>query len=101
MKRREAIHARQEQRRPRVLSEIDYLLGVHDLHRAGALRFKGEMDGPFLDDDERLATPPLASLRELEYAARQVEENGSVKNLSHFYFSVGGSGFHSGARLAT
>ena len=26
---------------------------------------------------------------------------GSVKNLSHFYFSVGGSGFHSGARLAT
>jgi len=36
MKRREATHARQEGRRPSVLREIDYLLGVHDLHRAGA-----------------------------------------------------------------
>lgn len=75
MKRREAIHARQEQRRPRELSEIDYLLGVHDLHRAGALRFKREMDGPFLDNESRLAAPPLSSLRELEYPAGQVEDN--------------------------
>ena len=59
MKRREAIHARQEQRRPRVLSEIDYLLGVHDLHRAGAAA-KREMDGPFLDDDERPRGPALS-----------------------------------------
>lgn len=75
MKRREAIHARQQNRRPRVLHEIDYLLGVHDFHRAGALRFKREADGPFLDNDERLAAPPLSSLRELEYAAQQVEDN--------------------------
>lgn len=75
MKRREAIHARQEERRPLVLNEIDYLLGVHDLHRAGALRFKRELNGPFLDDDERLAAPPFSSLRDLEHAARQVEEN--------------------------
>ena len=75
MKRREAIHARQQGRRPDVLGEIDYLLGVHDLHRAGALRFKRALDGPFLDDDQRLAAPPLSSLRELEHAARQVEEN--------------------------
>ncbi len=73
MKRREAIHAREAMRRPRGLNEIDYLLGVHDLHRAGALRFKRELDGPFLDDDKRLAAPPLSSLRELEHAARQVE----------------------------
>jgi len=73
MKRREAIHAREEMHRPRDLSEIDYLLGVHDLHRAGALRFKRELEGPFLDDDERFAAPPLSSLRELEQAARQVE----------------------------
>lgn len=61
MKRREAIQARREQRRPRILNEIDYLLGVHDIHRAGALRFKRELDGPFLDIDKRLAAPPLAS----------------------------------------
>ncbi len=78
MKRREAIVARQEERRPKVLNEIDYLLGVHDLYRLGALRFKRDMDGPFLDDDEKLAAPPISSLRDLEYAARQVEENGDA-----------------------
>ncbi len=77
MKRREAIIARQEDRRPRVLNEIDYLLGVHDLYRQGALRFKKNLDGPFLDNDERLAAPPISSLRDLEHAAKQVEENDS------------------------
>lgn len=74
MKRREAVQAHQENRRARVLNEIDYLLGVHDLYRMGALRFKRVMDGPFLDNDNKLAAPPIARLRELEHAARQVEE---------------------------
>jgi len=80
MKRRESILAREEDRRPKVLTEIDYLLGVHDLHRAGALRFKRELDGPFLDNDERLAAPPLSSLHELEHAARHIEENADSDN---------------------
>lgn len=75
MKRREAILARREARRPRTLGEIDFLLGVHDFHRQGALRFKREPDGPFLDDNDRLAAPPVASLRELAYASRQVEQH--------------------------
>ena len=74
MKRREAVQAHRENRRARVLNEIDYLLGVHDLYRMGALRFKRVMDGPFLDNDNKLAAPPIARLRELEHAARQVEE---------------------------
>lgn len=74
MKRREAVQAHQQGRRVRVLREIDYLLGVHDLYRMGALRFKRVMDGPFLDNDDKLAAPPIARLRELEHAARQVEE---------------------------
>lgn len=77
MKRREAVVARQEGRHPRVLNEIDYLLGVHDLYRQGALRFKESPDGDFLDNDDRLAAPPMASLRELEFAAQQVEANRS------------------------
>ncbi|WP_241521224.1 hypothetical protein [Kineobactrum sediminis] len=82
MKRREAIHARQEDRRPRVLNEIDYLVGVHDLHRTGALRFKRELEGPFLDNDERLGAPPLSSLRELEHAG---EPDRAVRQSSpHF-----------------
>ena len=75
MKRREAIVARREKRRPQVLSEVDCLLGVHDLYRPGALRFKRERDGPFLDNDEKLGIPPLSSLKRLAHAARQVEEN--------------------------
>lgn len=77
MKRREAIISRQEGRRPRLLNEVDYLLGVHDLYRQGALRFKRALDGPFLDDDQRLAAPPMSSLRELEHAAKQVEQSDS------------------------
>jgi len=73
MKRREAIVARQEGRRPAVLTEVDYLLGVHDLYRMGAMRFNLEPDGPFLNNDNRLAVPPISSLRELEHAANQVE----------------------------
>ncbi|MEJ2417541.1 MAG: HipA domain-containing protein [Exilibacterium sp.] len=78
MKRREAIVSRQEERRPKVLNEVDYLLGVHDLYRLGALRFKRNMDGPFLDDDEKLAAPQISSLRDLEYAAQQVEDNSDA-----------------------
>ncbi|OZG69963.1 toxin HipA [Hahella sp. CCB-MM4] len=77
MKRREAILARQEERQSRVLLEVDYLLGVHDLYRQGALRFKTALDGEFLDNDERLAAPPMSSLKELEYAAQQVEASNS------------------------
>ena len=69
------VVALQQERHPEVLNEVDYLLGVHDLDRLGALRFKQELDGPFLDDDEKLAAPPISSLRNFEYAAQQVEDN--------------------------
>jgi serine/threonine-protein kinase HipA len=77
MKRREAIIARQEDRKPRVFHEVDYLLGVHDLYRQGALRFKRDLDGEFLDNDEKMSAPPISSLRELEHAALKIESNDS------------------------
>lgn len=83
MNRREAIRARQESRRPNVLNEIDYLLGVHDLYRPGALRFKRELDGEFLDNDGKLAAPPLSSLRELEYAAQHIEDNADMADADY------------------
>ncbi|WP_130537871.1 type II toxin-antitoxin system HipA family toxin [Thiomicrorhabdus indica] len=76
MQRREAVWARQEGRKPKKLTETDYLLGVHDMHRMGALRFKLSEDGPFLDDNSELAAPPMSSLRELEQAAVEVEKSG-------------------------
>ncbi|MGX3020404.1 type II toxin-antitoxin system HipA family toxin [Ursidibacter sp. B-7004-1] len=75
MKRREAALANQEDRKPKLLTESDYLLGVHDMNRMGALRFKTDLDGAFLDNNDRLASPPISSLRELEFAANQVENN--------------------------
>lgn len=73
MRRREAIEARRQGRPPRVLTEADYLLGVYDGNRMGALRFKASPDGAFLDDRRELATPPWTSIRDLEYASLQLE----------------------------
>jgi len=83
MQRREAVWARQENRKPKKLTEADYLLGVHDLHRMGALRFKLDENGSFLDDNSELAAPPISSLRELEIATLEVEKPGV--NLSPDY----------------
>ena len=68
MDRREALQARKAGRATRPLHNVDYLLGVHDPQRLGALRFKIG-DGPFLDDDGERAAPPVTSLRALESAA--------------------------------
>ena len=58
MKRREAITARREKRKPKQLGELDFLLGVYDQARMGALRFAEQEGGPFLSNDKELATPP-------------------------------------------
>ncbi|MDR2791912.1 MAG: HipA domain-containing protein [Tannerellaceae bacterium] len=75
MDRRESIQARMEKRAPRFLQESDYLLGVFDGQRMGALRFRESSDGPFLNDDITFATPPATSLRRLEAATRELEED--------------------------
>ena len=68
MQRREAYRARRGGESSRILMESDYLLGVHDEARMGALRFKTDLDGHFLNDDQAMAAPPWARLRELEEA---------------------------------
>lgn len=77
MKRREAVQARKEARKPKALWESDYLLGVYDKSRMGALRFKTEEDGVFLSGDEELATPPWTTLRTLEAASLGFENDES------------------------
>ncbi|MEN1958302.1 HipA domain-containing protein [Luteimonas sp. MJ204] len=71
MDRREVIIAREEGRRARALRAWDYLLGVNDESRMGALRFREE-GGRYLDD-HGLSAPPMADLRELEAIAVRVE----------------------------
>ncbi|WP_413111961.1 type II toxin-antitoxin system HipA family toxin [Thaumasiovibrio sp. DFM-14] len=80
MQRREAVIARNEKRRARKLFETDYLLGVHDSYRMGALRFRTKHDGPFLDDNQDLAAPAMTSLPELQQAAKGVENKPDFEN---------------------
>lgn len=58
MQRREAMLAVEERRPTRVLTEWDYLLGVHDHSRLGALRFRKDAHAPFLDNSAMNAAPP-------------------------------------------
>lgn len=80
MKRREAIKARNENRKPNKMYDSDFLLGVYDQTRVGALRFKDNVNGPFLSDDKETAAPPWATLRSLEEASRQFEKDGNYLN---------------------
>jgi len=79
MQRREAQLARETKRPERKLFELDYLLGVYDGHRMGALRYCVG-DGPFLDDNTELASPPWTSLRELEQASLALERPGAERD---------------------
>jgi serine/threonine-protein kinase HipA len=71
LERHEALEARSEGRARRALGEWEFLLGVTDVSRMGALRFR-DADGRYLDDTNP-AIPPMAYLRELEAAAREIE----------------------------
>jgi serine/threonine-protein kinase HipA len=75
MQRRENARARHEKRKPRALTEWDFLLGVHDETRLGALRFREEPNSAFIDSDAQFAAPPLTSLRELQAASLQFEKH--------------------------
>lgn len=75
MQRRENMRARREGRRARALSEWDFLLGVHDETRLGALRFRDPDSGRFIDSDNDFAAPPIASIRELQAASLEFEVN--------------------------
>ncbi|WP_288372249.1 HipA domain-containing protein [uncultured Algoriphagus sp.] len=80
MRRREAALARIEKRQEANLLESNYLLGVFDGHRMGALRFKLDPEGPFLSDNKKLASPPWASLRELEQISLKLEEDNVTED---------------------
>lgn len=75
LERRERCLAKVEKRPRQNLQESDYLLGVFDESRMGALRMKLVPDGDFLDNESNYSTPPFTSLRDLENAAWQLEND--------------------------
>ncbi len=78
MQRREAALAREAGRPARRLQETDYLLGVHDAQRSGALRFKERARGDdWLSNESTMRTPPWTSLRELEHASWKIQDDSA------------------------
>jgi serine/threonine-protein kinase HipA len=75
MDRRESILSRIENRSRKHLNESDYLLGVFDEQRMGALRFKETITGAFLNHNKNFATPPWTAIRDLEQASYQLEND--------------------------
>ncbi len=75
LERRESIRSKDEQQARLTLMESDFLLGVNDTTRMGAIRLKTNIEGAFLDDDKQYTTPPFTSLRELEQASWHLEND--------------------------
>jgi serine/threonine-protein kinase HipA len=78
MRRAEAQRARAAGEMARTLGEADFLLGVNDEARQGALRFSDAPDGPFLSPREQRTIPPLVDLPRLLSATERFladEEN--------------------------
>lgn len=84
MQRRASIEARKGIRATSRLNELDYLLGVHDSYRMGGIRFKRAGFDAFLDNNAEFAAPPMASLRELEYAAIQIEKDDNIDSDEYY-----------------
>ena len=72
MRRTERRRAEHAPETPRTLMEIDFLLGVDDEARQGALRFTTQEGGPFIAAHKAARIPPLIDLPQLLSAAEHV-----------------------------
>jgi len=84
MQRRAVIEARKGLREDSRLTELDYLLGVHDSYRMGGIRFKRTNEDYFLDNNTELSAPPMTSLRELEIAAIRIEQDKDSESEEYY-----------------
>jgi serine/threonine-protein kinase HipA len=74
VKKQERERARRDDRAPRALDDVDFLVGVGDVTRQGALRFRREATTAFLDPDHTV--PRLVRLPELLHAADSAAGDG-------------------------
>lgn len=91
MARAERRSARAEERPPRTLTELDYLLNVSDLSRQGALRFCAESGGPFLAHSDADPVPPLIELPRLLAASDRLEDEDDNDELLALLLAPGSS----------
>lgn len=77
LQRKEGILARKEGRKAKKLLDSDYLLGVCDESRMGAMRLSLGINEPFLASGDEMDIPPITTLRHLEAASRAFENDES------------------------
>ncbi len=84
LKRRAQHIDKKENKLPKKLYDIDFLLGVYDESRMGALRFKLDPNGDFLDNSENFPTPPWASVGQLQHAVNIIERDEDNDNVQQW-----------------
>ncbi len=83
--RRKASHKAIQEGKPiPTLYEIDYLLGVYDESRMGALRFKTDPGGPFMDNNPLFPTPPWGRVKELQHSAKELELSDDISTTNQW-----------------
>lgn len=80
MRRKEAITSRLEGRIEKTLCESDYLLGISDNQRMGAIRFKTDIELGFVNNESKMPTPPWTSIRELEELTIKIENEELIND---------------------
>ncbi|MEO9160805.1 MAG: HipA domain-containing protein [Casimicrobiaceae bacterium] len=91
IQREERRKARQQKRQPHTLGEIDYLLGVGDIARQGALRFAEHQGGPFLALGDAAQIPSLIRLPQLLNAAMRVSADDETDDDIQLLLAPGSS----------
>lgn len=91
MRRYENQLAKKENRSPRTLNEIDYLLFVNDIARQGALRFKTENSDEFQYPSNIKAIPPLIDLTKLLAASEKIIESNENESDIELLLAPGSS----------
>lgn len=100
LNRKEQVEAVEEHRPVKTLFSYDYLIGIDDYLRIGAIRLKDDVNGEFLNIDNRLMVPPLTSVKELTMAAQEYEKSDEanelpetkwIRQLAHPGTSLGGA----------
>ncbi len=98
--RKEQAEAKEQGREVRPLYSFDFLKGVDDFTRMGALRFKETVEGDFMNTASHLSIPPLTTVKELtrisqEYEAaddkNELPEKKWILQLEHPGTSLGGA----------
>lgn len=91
MRRYENQLAKNENRSPRTLNEIDYLLFVNDTARQGALRFKTENSEEFQYPGNIKSIPPLIDLTKLLAASEKIITSSEKESDLHLILAPGSS----------